>query len=390
MPVDAIGSTSSSNSNLRSVSSNYRPAPTIEAARQDNYIKRGQEGASVRTVQQKLNAAGAHPPLDEDGMFGPKTDRAVRQFQQQQGLKVDGLVGPKTLQAMQGGGSVEGELTRRNRTSATTSTGGSASTNAPADAPRSNRPVNTTRGLAEDPAPAAERPATTAPEQPAAAQREFAPEAGRARGRFSNDRTTRLDQAEQIMRANGQWPPQEGRMYAIQIDQDTPGAGASRATRDDFLRSYTGQTGVFRGHNGRLVEEMAPARSAAHPGQMTSGLSPDVSGDGAGDVAHLQSGAYNYQTSTTWSNGRERFNPANWANLPVNRDINHNGVIDGDRERRNYQAGGIQIHSGNRNGPSSIGCQTMPPDAFGDFHDAVTRSRGGQFTYILVRRPNEG
>jgi len=389
MPVERIsGSTQPTRSNS-SLHDGYRPAPSVTAAKHGDFVKKGHEGASVKTVQKQLNAAGAHPPLEQDGMFGPKTDRAVRQFQQQHGLKVDGQVGPKTLKALQGGGSVEGEQTRRNRTSATASTGNNNNANAPADAPRSNRTVNTTRGLSDNTAPAPEQPAATASERASATQHDFAPEKGRAAGKFSNDRSKRLDQAEQIMRTNGQWPPKEGRRYAIQIDQDEPKANASYNTRNDFLRSYTGQVAVFKGHNGQLVEEMPPGKSASHPGQMTSGDSPNVGGDSAGDVAHLHAGVYNYQTSTTWKNGKERFNPAGWATEPVARDINHNGVIDGERERRRYDGYGIQIHPGNNSGPSSTGCQTMAPGVFQDFHDAVSRSQGGQFTYILVRRPND-
>lgn len=155
MPVDAVTSTSSSNSNVRSVSSSYRPAPTLEAARQGNCIQRGQEGASVRDLQRQLNAAGAQPPLAEDGDFGAKTDAAVRRFQATAGLKVDGLVGPKTVQALQNGNSVEGETTRRNRTTATASTGNTTATTAPQDPPRTTRPLTTTRGLADAGAPTA-------------------------------------------------------------------------------------------------------------------------------------------------------------------------------------------------------------------------------------------
>lgn len=35
-----------------------------------------------------------------DGIFGPQTDRAVREFQRHHGLKVDGIAGPRTLAAL--------------------------------------------------------------------------------------------------------------------------------------------------------------------------------------------------------------------------------------------------------------------------------------------------
>lgn len=57
-------------------------------------IARGASGVYVVLLQQALSARGYK--LDQDGIFGPDTDRKVRAFQRDQMLIVDGIVGPKT------------------------------------------------------------------------------------------------------------------------------------------------------------------------------------------------------------------------------------------------------------------------------------------------------
>jgi hypothetical protein len=57
-------------------------------------------GDDVSFVQQRLNAKGASPQLKVDGVWGRKTDAALRAFQQQAGLKVDGICGPKSHAAL--------------------------------------------------------------------------------------------------------------------------------------------------------------------------------------------------------------------------------------------------------------------------------------------------
>jgi DNA invertase Pin-like site-specific DNA recombinase len=53
----------------------------------------------VRKLQRELRSAGEHPgPVD--GRFGPLTERAVRDFQDREGLGVDGIVGKATHTAL--------------------------------------------------------------------------------------------------------------------------------------------------------------------------------------------------------------------------------------------------------------------------------------------------
>jgi murein L,D-transpeptidase YcbB/YkuD len=61
----------------------------------------GSTGPLVKTLQSTLNSAGANPPLNVDGIFGPKTEAAVKAFQESHGLAQDGIVGPITWGALQ-------------------------------------------------------------------------------------------------------------------------------------------------------------------------------------------------------------------------------------------------------------------------------------------------
>jgi peptidoglycan hydrolase-like protein with peptidoglycan-binding domain len=68
---------------------------TIQSVRLPAHLARGEQGPAVKRLQQLLDKRGISPgPLD--GLFGPKTERAVRAFQRRAGLEVDGVVGEKT------------------------------------------------------------------------------------------------------------------------------------------------------------------------------------------------------------------------------------------------------------------------------------------------------
>ncbi|MCG7427946.1 NlpC/P60 family protein [Helcobacillus sp. ACRRO] len=61
----------------------------------------GSAGNNVSTLQTALNAQGAD--IKVDGVFGPATDQAVRDFQAENDLnRVDGRVGPETRDALNG------------------------------------------------------------------------------------------------------------------------------------------------------------------------------------------------------------------------------------------------------------------------------------------------
>lgn len=56
-------------------------------------------GKPVRRLQAMLSRSGQ--PLEEDGIFGQNTLRALQAFQRSAGLKVDGIAGPRTWAALQ-------------------------------------------------------------------------------------------------------------------------------------------------------------------------------------------------------------------------------------------------------------------------------------------------
>ncbi|MFY0759822.1 peptidoglycan-binding protein [Metabacillus dongyingensis] len=57
-------------------------------------VKIGDSGINVTHIQARLNDAGGSIKID--GIFGPKTQLKVKEFQKKLGLKVDGIVGPET------------------------------------------------------------------------------------------------------------------------------------------------------------------------------------------------------------------------------------------------------------------------------------------------------
>jgi peptidoglycan hydrolase-like protein with peptidoglycan-binding domain len=61
-------------------------------------VRQGDQDHPVRTLQYLLRARGHNVTVD--GIFGPKTDAAVRAFQGERGLAVDGIVGPDTWRAL--------------------------------------------------------------------------------------------------------------------------------------------------------------------------------------------------------------------------------------------------------------------------------------------------
>lgn len=72
---------------------------SVQPAEETAVLKLGSSGSQVRTLQTKLNRWG-YDCGSVDGIFGSKTQTAVKQFQKNNGLVADGIVGAKTAQAL--------------------------------------------------------------------------------------------------------------------------------------------------------------------------------------------------------------------------------------------------------------------------------------------------
>ena len=69
-----------------------------EAASAETY-RRGDTGSTVEEIQTRLSEWGYYSG-SVDGIYGSATEKAVRWFQESNGLTVDGLAGPATLEAL--------------------------------------------------------------------------------------------------------------------------------------------------------------------------------------------------------------------------------------------------------------------------------------------------
>ena len=77
---------------------NIAAAALVQAASAETY-ERGSSGATVREIQQRLLDWGYYSG-SVDGIYGSETEKAVRYFQEKNGLAVDGRTGPATLEAL--------------------------------------------------------------------------------------------------------------------------------------------------------------------------------------------------------------------------------------------------------------------------------------------------
>lgn len=93
--------------------------PQLQRAESRNpLLSQGATGSGVAILQDLLADLGckfvkSFPHGRADGIFGPETLAAVKQFQTRAGLRVDGIVGPRTLTALDDAIGRDDRLERR-------------------------------------------------------------------------------------------------------------------------------------------------------------------------------------------------------------------------------------------------------------------------------------
>ena len=65
-------------------------------------LQKGQKGDDVKRLQEMLNASGLADQIQADGIFGPKTEAALKQYQKAKGLTETGILDTKTMAVMFG------------------------------------------------------------------------------------------------------------------------------------------------------------------------------------------------------------------------------------------------------------------------------------------------
>ena len=290
----------------------------------------------VTQLQELLNTQSGGQ-LQVDGRYGPRTEEAVRSFQEQNGLTVDGVVGPETLAAL-------------------------------------NRP----RGSEE-----------TSPSAPA---EQTSPAVPGERGQVSlaDPNLSPAEQYEhyrQLIEANGgQINPDGATVLGLR------GLGTD-GERHDGRSNIGGYDDSFivlnQGENGTPSVQLF--RGATHANQRTSSYSsgPDNQGNTIQGVAMIAPGNF---VAVPHSNDYRGRGPSyhvrtlgGSGDLPAYRDRNRDGAIS-SQERSQAEAGGytadqILFHGGRDDAPSSIGCQTLTPSDMRAFSRAIG---GGGFNYTLL------
>jgi len=144
-------------------------------------------------------------------------------------------------------------------------------------------------------------------------------------------------------------------------------------------------TGILLYRGGERVFKMS-----SHAHQVNSKSSPDVDGDGLGDVGTIKPGRYLARDLNTGKYPTFLVTmPDGDGHLPCWRDTNHDGVISHEELAKAYTATQILIHGGLDDPPDSphhfsIGCQCVPLGWRLTMAERAKATGSGLITYHLA------
>lgn len=317
-------------------------------------VLQGGDGPAVREAQQLLVAHGFEPgPVD--GEMGPRTRSAVMAFQRSRGVGADGIIGPATLRELRT--PTAGVDARRGVDRGITA---APSDRIPgqtgADFQRAAELEAARRQRAQGPSPADTQGARPG-------EVTLAPHTLSEREKF--------DHYAAIVRAHGGEVNPGGKPTVLGL-RGLDIQGNSRVSTNS---SVYDDTFVVLTADKRVLE----LKGATHAGQIKSSLVEHVGRINPGHYTAAPNGNHNgmpsFHVKTLDGSG----------SIPGVRDRNDDGHYSTDEIQRSAQRGDalteILFHVGLGDRPSSIGCQTLPPDAM---RKLIERVGGRGFSFSLV------
>jgi hypothetical protein len=358
----------------------------------------GSSGADVTFVQKCLMNAGIDVKGGADGQFGPATRKAVKAFQNREGLAPSGVVDEATRAALE-------RSIPRAEAAAPAAAPQRASDEVVTESRRRRQSVDETARATVERGTASQGAAAARPRSGLFGLfRSREATAGSSSGRVDSavsvrtpsNPAERASELEGMVRSSGgKWRSGVNELNVVGLrGQDIDGKRHANA----FNRWNDTLAFVWKDAGGKMNVREFRATTDPGVGRSGSGLGVDANGDGIKDVGHMQPGQYTYR------NGLHRgmSGAARPDFATVSRDVDGDGKISGREAQDRFRARALNIHWAWDNpeeyggkmltqdvNSSSEGCQVVAMSR-GDFLKHVTplldlNSRS-DFRYTLIDR----
>ena len=312
-------------------------------------LKQGMEGPGVAKLQDVLIQKGYMTQQQKGtgpGVFGPRTEAALKAFQKDHGLKEDGILGPKTREAMaraSGKSEADVDTPKAEVKGATPKTADAVKDLGPKQVPDSQ--LSTPRSLEEQ---------------------------------------AKLYDKYSKLIPEGKLKEGTNEMNIAGLRHHDVASSKNLQSYDDrFVVLYKDKAGnkrvqVFEGatHTGQKYVRGDKREDGTYRAKFT-----DVSGDGRSDIAYIKPGTYDFHLGKSAKYG-EHLRPD--RNIAAWRDTNQDGKITGKERDQNHTAQAILFHKGGTTAPVSVGCQTMAPQEFDGFMELIKKDPNDKVSYTLV------